>query len=432
MTSAVTRSGGEYVADTLTHVHEIIKAISDTPLWSATDTRITEFLTETGKLKNQLAALELRIIAEADSRDIAGRVAASSTTSWLRATINVTPAVAKKQVALAGALTRERDLTRRAMGEGVVSASHAQVITHAVAELPDKVDPEVREQAESFLIEQAQVCDPVALARLGRRILDAVDPDAADVDEARRLAAQEKRAHQRRCLSFTPDGHGTVWLRGRLDTESAAIVRRALDPLARPRPTDADQPDLRSAGARSADALVEVCRRALAAGGLPAQRAERPQLVVTVDIDKIRRGVGSGVLDTGGELSPGTVRRIACDADIVPAALGSGSIPLDVARTVRLFTRAQRRALILRDKGCAFPGCDRPPTWCDSHHVTHWIDGGATDINNGVLLCGYHHRVIHKGEWRVRIHDGRPQFMPPRAVDTFPKPTRNVRYPRRE
>ncbi|MGH3728619.1 MAG: HNH endonuclease signature motif containing protein [Micromonosporaceae bacterium] len=102
--------------------------------------------------------------------------------------------------------------------------------------------------------------------------------------------------------------------------------------------------------------------------------------------------------------------------------LGSDSIPLDVGRTIRLFTRAQRRALILRDRGCAFPGCDRPAHWCEAHHIRHWVDGGATDLHNGVLLCGYHHRVIHKGKWRVRIRHGVPEFLSPHATGPLQKP----------
>ncbi|MGH3730652.1 MAG: DUF222 domain-containing protein [Micromonosporaceae bacterium] len=431
MTQSIRRAGGDCVAAALTDVHHILKGVSDTPLWSSTDAQITELLVEATRIRNQLAALELRIVAEADGRDIASRAAASSTPSWLRGTVNLSPAEAKRRVALATALNHLQP-TRQALTDGSVSAPHAQVIARCVAELPDEVTGDVRASAESFLVEHAQQFDPVQLARLGSRILEVVDPDAADIDEARRLANQEKRAHQRRDLRLTPDGHGTVWLRGRLDTESAAIVQRALDPLAAPRPTDADQPDLRNPGCRAADALIEVCRRALSGGGLPTQRSEKPQVVVTVDYHKLRRDVGSGTTDHGATLAPATVRRIACDAELIPAVLGADSRPLDLGRAVRLFTPAQRRALILRDRGCAFPGCDRPPQWCDAHHIRHWIDGGDTNVDNGVLLCGYHHRVIHKGEWVVEMTDGHPEFVPPRRIDPRQIAVRHLRHRRRE
>src|SRR6266508_3190272 len=131
-------------------------------------------------------------------------------------------------------------------------------------------------------------------------------------------------------------------------------------------------------GCRLADALTEMSRRALVSGGPPRQGGEVPQLVITIDYAKLRDEVGVGVLDTGEALSPGTVRRLACDAQIIPAILGGDSVPLDLGRGERLCTPAQRPALIIRDKGCAFPGCDRPPQWCQAHHITHRVNGGAT------------------------------------------------------
>nr|WP_162184933.1 HNH endonuclease signature motif containing protein [Allokutzneria albata] len=92
---------------------------------------------------------------------------------------------------------------------------------------------------------------------------------------------------------------------------------------------------------------------------------------------------------------------------------------------------AQRKALAVRDKGCAFPGCDRPPGWTEAHHVWHWIDGGPTDLGNLVLLCVHHHHVMHEQEWRIVFEQGIPSFIPPRWIDVEQKPLRNIRvdYP---
>ncbi|MGH3738406.1 MAG: DUF222 domain-containing protein, partial [Micromonosporaceae bacterium] len=292
----------------------------------------------------------------------------------------------------------------------------------------------LRLAAQQRLLEAAGLFDASELAVLGRRIESLVAADLLEDREGDRLQAQEERAWRRRELRFTDDGHGAVHLRGRLDTESAAIVRRALDPLARPRPTDPDTPDRRSAGARTADALVEVCRRALASGDLPVQRGEPPQLVITIDADTLRSGTGAGQLDTGPRLAPGTVRRIGCDAAVTTAVLDHGGVPLALGRRERFFTPAQRRALILRDHGCAFPACDRPPAWTEAHHIRHWADEGTTDLDNGVLLCGYHHRVIHQGAWKVRTgKDRRPEFIPPAYIDPARQPIRNHYWtPQRE
>ena len=119
--------------------------------------------------------------------------------------------------------------------------------------------------------------------------------------------------------------------------------------------------------------------------------------------------------EDGLELSPATVRRLACDADLIPIALGTSGEVLDVGRTHRLVTPAIWRALVCRDAHCAFPGCTRPPIMCHAHHITHWADGGDTSLQNMVLLCGHHHRTIHHTPWQVRLNpdDGKPEFLPP-------------------
>jgi hypothetical protein len=232
-------------------------------------------------------------------------------------------------------------------------------------------------------------------------------------------------------------GEDRVRLTGWLDRESASQVRAALDPLSAPRSAGREDagpgPDLRSPGQRRADALVEVCRIAMACGELPDNGGDRPQVVVTVNLDTLRAQVGAATLDDGSPLSATAARRLACDAAILPAVLGSAGQVLDVGQQRRLFTGPLRRALILRDRGCAFPGCDRPPRWCDGHHMISWADGGPTSLNNAVLLCGHHHRLIHHSPWQVRQSpaDGLPEFIPPEYVDSQQRPQRN-RYHRRE
>ncbi|WP_169734276.1 HNH endonuclease signature motif containing protein [Hamadaea tsunoensis] len=186
--------------------------------------------------------------------------------------------------------------------------------------------------------------------------------------------------------------------------------------------------DTRSAAARRADALTFLCAQALADGELPRSGGERPQLVVTLSWEQLREQLGHGLLDTGDLLTPETVRRLACDAQIIPAVLGGDGRVLDVGRARRLIDGSLRRALVLRDRGCAWPGCDRPPRWCEGHHVVSWSDGGPTSLDNSVLLCGHHHREIHRGAWQVRINlsDGRPDFLPPRHLDPLQRPRRNM------
>jgi hypothetical protein len=238
-------------------------------------------------------------------------------------------------------------------------------------------------------------------------------------------------------------GDGITRLSGRLDAESAAMVRSALDPLAAPNPAADGTPDPRTGGQRMADALVELARRGCGAGVLPAGHGVPPHLAVIVSLTTLQAGNGRrpdtesacgwaptppGELAWGGPLSAEAVRRIGCDAGITRIITDPASVPLDVGREHRTVSTDQWAALTARDRGCAFPGCTRPADWCDAHHIVHWADGGATDVDNLVLLCGHHHRVIHHSGWQARIGDDRlPDFLPPPWINPDRTPRRNTR-----
>ena len=164
----------------------------------------------------------------------------------------------------------------------------------------------------------------------------------------------------------------------------------------------------------------------------PDSHGARPRLTITTTLDTLRTGIGPAVTDDGLDLTPSVVRRLACDADLIPAVLGTHSEVLDVGRLHRLVTAALWRALIARDQHCTFPGCTRPPLMCHAHHIQHWADGGPTSLDNLALLCGHHHRLIHDTPWQIRLNptDHQPEFLPP------PKPGHTqtwIRHrPRRE
>jgi hypothetical protein len=189
--------------------------------------------------------------------------------------------------------------------------------------------------------------------------------------------------------------------------------------------------DDRTYGQRRADALVDICRLALNTGELPTNGGDRPQIALTMDFEQLRDDVGAATLDNGEKLTATQARRMACDAHLLPVVLGTHGQVLDVGQSRRLITGALRRALVIRDGGCAFPGCDRPPRWCDGHHIQSWIDGGPTSLSNSVLLCRHHHRVIHHSTWTVHLTpDGRPEFTPPAHLDPQQRPRHNL-YHRR-
>jgi hypothetical protein len=381
----------------------------------------------------RLSGVELALVREIDAAGVAVRGGAPSTAVWLMLRLLLAPAAARRTVALAAALDAASPVVGEAVTAGAVGVDQARAILGALADLPAEVGREVVDKAAAALVGYADQFPPPQLARLGGQILWHVAPAEAQQADRLALARSEQRAARDRYLSLTPEGRSSVRVHGRLGVEAAAIVRAALDPLCNPAapspaPTGTSA-DERTAGQRRADALVEVCRLVLAGGELPDNGGDRPQVVVTVAFDPLRHAFGTGMLDTGDRLSADTARRLACDARILPAVLDGAGQPLDLGRERRLFTGPLRRALVLRDGGCAFPGCDRPPRWCDGHHVIHWADGGPTSLGNAVLLCGHHHRLIHdpRAGWNVHITaDARPTFIPPAWLDPRRLPRRNA------
>jgi hypothetical protein len=157
-------------------------------------------------------------------------------------------------------------------------------------------------------------------------------------------------------------------------------------------------------------------------------------VVITISLDQLKTGLGEAMLDTGTAMSPGQGRRLACNAGVIPAVLGANSAILDLGPAQRLYDRHQRIALAVRDRGCTWPGCDRPPSWCEAHHIISWADGGPTDLANGCLLCPYHHHLVHANTgWQIQTApDGIPEVIPPERLDPARQPRRHERLKRRQ
>jgi hypothetical protein len=385
------------------------------------------------RLVDQLDAACLRLLATVDARGAAGAergVRAESTAGWLRGTLRMSPAAASRRVRTARALHRgPLGGTARALAAGEVTVEHATVLAKATGDLP----PAQVAEAEEVLVDAARRLDSQRLRRLTAHLREVINPDAA---EARGRARWERRGLW---LSATYDG--MVAVDGLLDPEAGETVRSALLPLARPTGPE----DLRSAAQRRADGLGELAGQALRAGRLSRAGGLRPQVTVTVELASLlaRHGGIGGTGGWGGILQGETVRRLCCDATLtraivhrhpshanhpgqagvvdggwdgglaarlhravtlLPAPLGAPTQLLDLGRATRLISPALRRALTVRDGGCVAAGCDRPAPWTDAHHLVHWLEGGATSLDNLVLLCRTHHRAVHEGGWRLVRH----------------------------
>jgi len=263
----------------------------------------------------------------------------------------------------------------------------------------------------------------------------------------------------------TLGGRGMV--KANFDAETMEMLLTALSALSAPLPGTDGTADRRSAGRRQADAFTELLRRYLNSGESPVEGYERPHLSLLIHAadrasddapqDTATDDAGTpaesepaaefeqpprpaphrGAYEAMFRARPGTpgwmpwlglicaasARRIACDCELTAILLDDNGVPLNLGRSQRLVSPQQRRALISRDHGCAFPGCGRPPAWTQAHHIRHWIDGGPTDLANLVLLCTVHHRVIHHNGWDIVMGtDGHPWFLPPEWMDPLRQP----------
>jgi hypothetical protein len=347
----------------------------------------------------QVDCARVGLVAEAQSRGVVEQSPCPSAADWLMAhCFHLEPADATRTAELARACALPRNhVLAAAVADGTLTVRKAMTALRQVRQVEHALEPGKREEALASLTQMAQTGYDRNVIAVGRALMSLVGADRA-------LERDETALRGLSSLRLTPLENGMLRVNGQLDPESGAVLTAALDPLSAPNPRDANGGrDLRPADRRRAEALIEICRRAAAAGG-SAPATTKAQIVVTIDHHTLKNAVrGAGHTLDGTVLSPQTVRKIACDASIIPMVLGSKSQPLDVGRTKRLVTPALLAALWARDKACTFPGCGRPPQWTDAHHVRHWIVGGPTALLNLALLCAHHHTWVHQHDLTATV-----------------------------
>ena len=379
-------------------------------LWAArTAEDLVDTVQELEALRCRLAAVETSVLAELHARQVPkAQLGWGSTAEWFTHLAGTHRSTGHRTVAQAGQLLAELPETHAALHQARISPEQAAVIADAVDRLPHR--PGLRHRAEALLLDEATRLPATDLAKAARYLLAVADPDRADAAAERDLDRADRAAHLDRFLAITEDGAGGVRLRGRGSVEDAATLKAALLPLTTPAPaTDSgtgDEVEPRDHGARLWDALITTATHALATDLAPDTHGARPRITITTHLDTLRHGLGLGLpteadreeaidwltlngtvptTDDGLTLTPGVVRRLACDADLIPVVLGGSSEVLDVGRTRRLVTAPLWRALVCRDRHCAFPGCTRPPVMGHAHHIRHWLHGGTTALDNLVL-----------------------------------------------
>ncbi len=300
---------------------------------------------------------------------------------------------------------------------GDLSVDAAGLITAGLETLADRIPSDTLHDLERRLVDKAMHLAPYEVRRLVATAVARADLSGHE--------KRERRQYGERYIAWNEDHTGMVTFTGKLDAVTAAPIRTVIEQIvthnfrAR-RDQDPAEADKRTAGQMRADALFEVCRHAL--GCKETDRSGiRTTIVVRMNRRDAHAGRGLGRIDgTEQPVSVGQLRRLAGDAGIVAEVLGDDGEVLNLGRTVRMFTRAQRLALFERDGGCA--KCHAPPEHCEAHHIRWWEQGGGTDLQNGVMLCTRCHHDIHRQGWDILVREGRVDFIPPPTIDPTRRP----------
>ena len=355
----------------------------------------SEAITEIAQLEARTAELKLRVLAVAGGA--AEEAGARDVGAWLAHLTRLDSPAARGEARLADAVDRTWTQVAAGMADGVVSATQAQVVVHALEALPDDLDPVLLSDAEAKLVEYCKDFRPSELRRLGQHLLEVIAPEIAEADLAKRLENEEQRAREKTTLrsKFIGDGMARTTIthpvldRDRLLTylESFTSPRKAAGAII----GDEDRiPYPRRLG-QAFGALLEH----LDPDKLPQHGGDTTTVLVTIGLDSLQAELGTGTIVGGEALSVTAIRRLACNADIIPAVLGGKGEILDLGRSRRLFSAAQRKAMILRHQHCQGEGCTIPARWCEVHHLKPWSQGGKTDIDDGAFACSWHHHLLH-------------------------------------
>ena len=320
--------------------------------------------------------------------------------------IGMSPGAAQRAVRVGRAAPDLPALTR-AQRLGGVGIEFADAVGRGVAHVHSRVA--LSQEDRAAVVTKLMVkTTPAEVDKKARSI--AIDRTAEQSPQGRAVPVAEDA--DLNDMSVVQNAEGRVTVSMDVDALLGEELLAALDPLCRPVPLPDGSSDPRPAGRRRADAAGQIIRTYLSGSDRPMSGGVLPHVTL------IRPGrLGEAAVDSlgfTGAVSAATADLIACDSTVSRVLVDTAGAPLDVGRSQRLIPPHIRKALGIRDGGCAYPGCGRPMSWCDAHHIRPWNHGGATSVDNGVLLCRMHHTLIHHGGWQVYLgRDRHPWFIPP-------------------
>jgi len=391
-------------------------------LWVLTDRQLLAELDAVQQVRARVEARWLALLGEAERRQACEHETGLSTAGWLVHQRTHSPRRARQDVGLAQHL-QAHPAVGGALGEGRLSAEQAAVICHGLTQLPQALSTAERDQVTGLLVGLAGEFGPVPLRHLVAHAVEVIAPEVAEEADRHAVERAERAAHRSRHLTWHRDLDGGLLLHGKLTAVEGERFETLIKAhAARQVTSEASTQEPTPWAAACADALASILDHYSRCAAAPRHGGDRPRILLTLTLDTLIEGIGTAtLLGSGQPITAATARHLACDAGIIPTVLDGPSQPLDLGRTQRLFTGALRHALILRDQGCAFPGCDRHPNDCDAHHLTPWWAGGETTLTNGVLLCQPHHKQIEPDprkpphtQWQARLDPhGHPEFLAP-------------------
>lgn len=369
-------------------------------------------LVQLARLESRVAATRLRLMAVAD--EVTEEKGDRDVAAWCQRELLVDRGVARREMTLAGSLEHRWTALAEAHRAGEVSTAQADVIARALDDLPKETPADVLVTAEKVLVEHASTFAPKELRVLGGRILDVVAPEVGEEQERKTLEGEERKARKITSQATRNHGDGSTTIRIRVPDATADRLLTYLHAWTNPRKHHDGGEAGGDAGSSSADTVPYPTRlgRAFCAllehldpARLPRHGGTATAVVITMDYDTMMSGLGVAATDTGGRISASEARRLLCTSHVIPAVLGGKSEPLDLGRGKRLYEKGQRRAMDLRDQHCRAEGCDIPAAWCEAHHLIPWLEGGKTDLADGLLLCSHHHHRAHDDRY---LHDRLP------------------------
>ena len=360
------------------------------------DDELVETFVRACRVKDEQDLFISRLAAEFATRNRYDDDGFVSPIDWIRFNCHMASGAAANSVAVGEVIHRLPDSVK-ALENGEIGFAHVTSMARTAEALGDRFD-------ETVLIQKARESSPGKFYYLCTHYRHAAD--------AKRYADEQAELVQMRRLKLSPTSDGALLLSGVFDAEGGAILRTALEPLAR----KSGAHDDRERDQRMADALVELSTHGLDNGLIPQQGSQRTHLMVTASLETLRGlpGAPAADMELSLPISSRMVERLACDAAITRIVLGSDSMVIDVGRAKRVISGPARKALIVRDGHCTWPGCERPATWSTGHHLVHWVHGGTNELENLALLCYRHHWLVHDGNWQiVRGEEGRMLAIPP-------------------